>query len=605
MLGNQNILVAYDAHAEASSSVRVCLRICNSFGMVTDVTACYNRRGECPGGEKSCSLQYVREKSNEEYSVFEGNVSFENPGYRTFYIRLYLNGQNKFIEYDENKDEAVLTDRHDRAFWQMYVCYPHFKTPDWVKGGIMYQIFVDTFCSKDLPDHLKGRVVTWNTFPKWEPDNDGTYRNNQFYGGNLKGIISKLDYLKTLNVSVIYLTPIFKSQSSNRYDIDDYESIDPLVGTWDDLDELHKKANALGMKLIVDMVFNHSGNGNRLIQQEPDMYDWIKKYTEPKCWWGYKNLVEFNKNSEKFYQYLLKWLELYSNFMDGIRLDVADNLPDRVLAFIREHSSLYVLGEVWKNAVLGDGRDFLIGDKLDGVMNYQTPNGIYRCLRWGNYRGFKKTMKELELYPPQALDVSPIFLSSHDTPRIANILVGDFMKEDPKFETVWDMERDDYWFENGKFNTYKFRSWEFQNDRIPADEEALARNLKKLAVFMQYTLPGLPSILAGEEAGVQGYKDPFNRKPFPWDNMDEEWYQYYKSLGEFRKKHSKLFADSRNFKVLRADETLLVYNRGTMIFYVNRTENEVKIEFSLERTEFKVQEIQKSFTLPPYGAVAI
>lgn len=579
MLGNQKIVVAYDANVVASAITRVEMKISNLLGMVTDARACYNRRGEAPGAEASCALQYVREKSDESDSVFAGDISFDTPGYRTFYIQLYLNGQRKIIEYNTEDGEIFVSDTHAGAFWQVYVYKAGFETPDWLKGGIMYQIFVDTFCSRQLPENVKARTVTWTTFPKWQPDGDGIYRNNQFYGGNLKGIISKLSYLKTLNVSVIYLTPIFKSSSSNRYDIDDYEVIDEMVGTWDDLRELHEKANSLGMKLVVDMVFNHSGSGNELIAKEPDMYDWIQKYTEPKCWWGYKNLVEFNKNSPKFFEYLAKWLKLYSGFMDGIRIDVADNLPDHVLVFIKEHFGLYVLGEVWKNAVIGDCRDFLIGDKLDGVMNYQTAIAIYRYVRWGNYQNFYQIMEELRLYPAQALDVSPIFLSSHDTPRISNILVGDFMKENPKFETVWSMEQSGYWIENGVFDTYKFRSWEFEHDHTPKEMEEEARALKKMAVFMQYTLPGLPSVFAGEEAEVQGFKDPFNRKPFPWGSIDREMYKFYVQLGKFRLAHRDTFADSSNFEIVHLSHDCLIYKRGEMTFYIDRVNKEFKVDF--------------------------
>lgn len=570
MLGNKKIVVTYDVNFAVNSVTRIFLKIDNYFGMATDVRAFFNRRGEAPGGETNCVLQYVAELSNQEFSVFSGEITFKTAGYRTFYVGLYLNGQYKLIEYNPILDEAVLTDNHYFAFWQMYAYYANFETPDWIKGGIMYQIYVDTFCSKDLSENLKAKTVDWDTFPKWKPDSDGEYRNDQFYGGNLKGIISKLDYLKTLNVTVLYLTPIFKSKSSNRYDIDDYEQIDEMVGTWGDLDELHCKANALGIKIVLDVVFNHSGDGNELIQTEPDMYDWIEPYTVPKCWWGYKTLRELNKNSPKYYEHLMRWLTLYGTHADGIRLDVADNMPDKVLIFIRQYFKLYILAEIWKNAVLGDSRDFLIGDKIDGVMNYQSANAIYRYLRWGNDKNFVQIMQELNLYPSQALDVSPIFLSSHDTPRISNILVGDFMREEADAETVWAMERSDYWIENGKFDTFKFRSWEAEHDQVPVEKQMLARQLKKMAVFMQYTLPGLPSIFAGEEAEVQGYKDPFNRKPFPWDNIDSEMYDFYVEMGQFRMEHREIFADASNFEIVEANSNKLVYKRGDLKFIIDR-----------------------------------
>lgn len=604
------ILVEYNSPVSTSEPIRITLRIADQLGYVNDVKALFNRNGEPPGKDRRVFLEYDPRRSKDGFSYFTGSVLFTTPGYRTFFIQLKINGITKEIRYDSHSETAVLSKDSKHEFWKTFVYYSFFETPDWIKGGIMYQIFVDTFCSENLPEHLKDKVVSWYTPPKWKHDTDGTYRNNQFYGGNLRGIISKLPYIKSLGVTVIYLTPIFKSPSSNRYDTDDYMEIDEMVGTWEELDELHKKANELGIALVVDVVFNHSGKDNKLLAEDPDLYDWHHKYTKPKCWWGYEHLVEFNKYHEKYFLHLTEWLTKYQDYMDGIRLDVADSLPDFVLKYIREHFPKYILGEVWKNAVIGEFREFFHGDELDAVMNYPFANAIYRYVRWGNWRYFKTTMRDIKyLYPPQALDASPIFLSSHDIPRKETNLVGEFMKASEAYENNWDIDKDGYWNDaNGKFDTNKFRTWESLHDEVSEEMRELARALHKLALFVQYTLPGLPSIFAGDEAGVWGYKDPFNRKPFPWDNIDEKLYHFYCMMGTFRNSYRNVFSDSRKFKVLEVDAQKLVYSWDEYTVIVNRTASEIYLSADYvfnKSMVFSLHPDEKVGKVSAYGAIVI
>lgn len=580
MQENKLILVEYNSPVATGEPMRITLRIANSFGYANDVKILFNRNGEPPGKEKRMYLTYDSVNSKDGVSCFTGIERFTTPGYRTFVIQLRLNGITKEIRYDQYSDRAVISNDSKFEYWKTFVYYSFFETPDWIKGGNMYQIFVDTFYSENLPEHLKDKVVSWCTLPKWKPDLDGTYRNDQFYGGNLRGIITKLPYIKTLGTTVIYLTPIFKSPSSNRYDTIDYLEIDEMVGTWEDLDELHKKANELGMHLVVDVVFNHSSSENKLLKEDPDLYDWHHKYTEPKCWWGFKNLVEFNKYHERYFHHLAIWLDKYQGYMDGIRLDVADSLPDFVLKFIREHFPKYILGEVWKHAIIGEFREFFYGDELDATMNYLFANAIYRYIRCGNWRYLKQTVRNIMLlYPPQALDACPIFLTSHDVPRKDANLVGEFMKNDERYENNWDIDKDPYWNDaNGKFDTLKFRTWEAEHDMVPTGMEEIALKSHMLAVFMQYTFPGLPSTFAGDEAGVWGYKDPFNRKPFPWGKENKKLYAYYCKMGAFRAAHVDLFSNSKNFKLTYADEKLAVYTWGEYTMIVNVSYEDIVLD---------------------------
>ncbi len=610
--GNKMISICYNSPIKTGEKMKIKVRMSNELGFANDLKAMFNRHGENPGQETRCYLTYNEKISTDKSSVFEGEIVFNSPGYRTFYIDFKLNGLNKKIEFDEEKEEPAITEKEELNYFEQFVYFNSFKTPDWIKGGIMYQIYVDTFCAEDIPEHLKEKVVSWHTYPKWKPDEDGVYRNNQWYGGNLKGIIKKLPYIKSLGVTVIYLTPILKSPSSNRYDIENYEQIDELVGTWEDKHRLKVEAKKLGIDLIDDEVFNHSSNKNWLLNEHPDMYEWEEPYAIPKCWWGYKHLVEFNKTSNKYEKYLTTLIPNHLKYTSGIRMDVADNMPDfslkGIYKIVKEFSNeSLVLLEVWKNAITGDFREFLYGDEADGVMNYRFGNAILRYVRWANAKDFKEIIGGIcRLYPPEALDASPIFLSSHDTPRIPNTLVGDFMKESRLFENIFDIDKDEYWFDGEIFNTLRFRSWEAQHDSISEENKELAYNLHMLAVFFQYTFPGLPSIFAGDEAGVTGNKDPFNRKPFPWDNIDKKLYNFYVRIGKFRIQHRSIFANSKNFKIMNLDNRKIVYKRDKLVFIANMTSKDIQIKkYNLKKTVFSLKGVKKEHILPAYNAVAL
>ena len=606
-MNGKKIFVDYNSPVATGEKMNINVRISNELGFVKDAKVLFNKHGEKPGTDQCKYLMYDEKKSCADFSCFTGEVIFSTPGYRSFYIQLNLNGKVKQIKYDSYEDNAVISE--GKEFWETFVYYPMFDIPKWVKGGIMYQIFVDTFHRKDIPEHLKDKVVDWNTEVKWKPDADGEYRNNQFYGGNLKGIIEKLPYIKSLGVTVIYLTPIFKSTSSNRYNIDNYDEIDELVGTWDDLDELHRKANEMGMYLILDVVFNHSGINNPLLKEHPEIYEWIENGETLKTWWGYKELPELNKYSEEYYIQMTPRFKKWSKHSDGTRVDVADNMPVHTLVYYKSVSEKYVLLEYWKNAVTSEYNGVLYGNAGDGLMNYQFTNAIYRRIRFGNWRHFRQSVKQIcRLYPSDFLDACPIFLSSHDIPRIPNILVGDFMKEDPSFENVWDMEKNGYWYdENGKFDTYKFRKWEFEHDKIPTELEELAEKLHKKAVFYQYTLPGLPAIFAGDEVGTTGFKDPHNRKAFPWDNIKMSLYNFYCDMGTFRIKYKDIFSDSRNYKIISSDDDKDVYRRKDLIFIVNHKDEELLLEKEYQNREliFSYETLSSKNVVPPHGAIVI
>lgn len=605
---SDKIQVSYQASLATGSKFTVSLRMPNNLGFVEDVKLLLNRYGEPTGGEAELTMSYDKDNSDDECSVFSATTVFYEVGYRTFCFKLNLDSQEEIITFNPDKEEGILSD--NGYYWEMFVYEANFKTPDEPKGGIMYQIYVDTFASKDLPEDEKARTVPWDAPIAWEPDSEGEYHNVQYRGGNLQGIIDNIDYLVALNVSMLYITPIFQSSSTHRYDTDNYDEIDSMIGNWTLLKVLHDKLNSVGILLVLDLVLNHSGINNKLLINEPEMYYWIEKYSEPQGWEGFKTLPEFNKRSPDYFKLSKRVLEKCSKYVDGVRFDVADHMPDYVLAYFRTCFAKYILGEVWDNAV-DKGRGFLSGNELDGVMNYRFGNAILWYIVAGKSEIFKYIVKKgYDLYPKQALAVSPIFMSSHDTPRLLTSLVGEFMKKDDVTRencnvlNFWDVDKNTYWWEDGRFNTYKFRKWEAEHDSIPPEKVELAHKLQKLAVFLQYTLPGIPAIFAGDEVGEWGYKDPFNRKPFPWDNICQEKLEFYKAIGKFRMKYKEVFSVVDNFELLEIDETHIVYRRGDMYFILNRTEYELTVDVNFSKVIFSI-ELDTNGKLPPYGAVAL
>ena len=228
-------------------------------------------------------------------------------------------------------------------------------------------------------------------------------------------------------------------------------------------------------------------------------------------------------------------------------------------------------------------------------------------MRWGNYKNFLEIIEGIyNLYPQEALLASPIFLSSHDIPRIPNIMVNPLMKESVCYENVWDIDKCNQWLnEDGSFNTVRYRAWQVENEKLSPEEFALAFALQRLAVFLQYTIPGLPSIFAGDEIGMLGLKDPTNRKTIMWDNINQEMYQFYCEIGEFRIKYRETFSKA-NFKFLIVNEKYLVYRRGNLTLIVNRTPEDLYMEvYNFKKNVFSLSKYVGEHVLPPYGAVAI
>ncbi len=455
----------------------------------------------------------------------------------------------------------------DGEDWQLTVYDKDFHTPEWLRGGIIYQIFPDRFASSGTKKQNvpSDRVLRTDRDgdPYWIPTAEGKVLNNDYFGGDLNGIEQKLGYLKSLGVTCIYLNPIFEAQSNHRYDTANYEKIDSMLGTEKDFKSLCESAKKLGIRIMLDGVFSHTGDDSRYFNRysrydslgayqskKSPYYGWYKFNKWPddyESWWGIEILPEVNEDNSDFIEYITgkngiarKWLKLGAS---GWRLDVADELPDEFLDEFRkavkeEKADGLVLGEVWEDASnkssYGKLRRYLLGKQLDSVMNYPFAGAVIDFIRDANAELFaSRVMSIVENYPKEVLDVLMNHLSTHDTMRAITALAG----------------------ENCAYRDRKWQSTHSLDER----EYHYGMKLLMAASAMQFALPGVPTIYYGDEAGMQGYKDPFNRRCYPWGKENGELVEWYKKLGKIRNEN-RVFKDGR-FEILSAVAGCVAFSR--------------------------------------------
>lgn len=512
-------------------------------------------------GDVSTPVEMRFEKSENGFSVYTADYVFDAAG--IYYYRFEMRNRDGVWYYGRGENgESVCGENLPE--WQLTVYKSSYKTPDFAKGNIIYHIFVDRFNRADgVKTKRKYRLHESFSESPEVVSADGKYYADDFFGGNFNGIREKLDYLEELGVGIIYLSPIFKAFSNHRYDTGDYLKVDELLGTEDDFKKLLDAAHEKGMKIILDGVFNHSGADSLYFNKfgtydslgayqskSSPYYDWyyFKKFPdEYACWWGCDNVPDLNK-SNKDYRALVfgkngvveKWQKLGA---DGWRLDVVDELPiDFVNLLIKKIKSVnkdaLVIGEVWEDASTkvsyGELRPYLLGDQLDGTMNYPFMNAIIAYVRDGDEKFFKDAVQSiLENYPKETVYCLMNSLGTHDTVRIINALSD---------------VRAHGWSKTHKLG-YK----------LPDSEYEKAKKKLYLASVLQFTLPGIPSIFYGDEAGLQGFDDPINRRPYPWGSEDKEILAHYKKLGRIRRENRAVFSGGFN---MRDENGLVAYERA-------------------------------------------
>lgn len=492
---------------------------------------------------------------------------------------------------------------------------------DFWAGRTAYQIMPDRFYRKgDEPlEHINNRrLKEWHDrMPDWKPDNDGEYRNEYFYGGNLKGIEAKLPYLQELGFNMTYLNPIEQSREYPHYDVGNHLMIDPWLGTGDDFKSLCAKAKELDILVVVDLVFNHTGIDS-IYFKDSKYQEWYKKTQSGKqiFWWGFKHLPECNTLSKDYQDAMTEVIEKYlENGASGIRLDLGENLPKEFLQAIARVKAKYphciFIGEMWGIATDREhGDDKLFDGQLDSVMNYPLSDAILRWTRWGFDGHFSYNFNRVYgEYPKRARDLLLNNIGTHDTPTTMTMLVGEKMNSNVFYKQIWDIESP--WSQGERFNTYKFREYEAEHDHLSAEQYVHGKKLLKIALALMYNIPGIPCVYQGTEVADSGYKDPFNRKPYPWDNPDEEMRTFVKKLGAYRKQNVDILATGK-VNLLEITDSILILERQSgekrIIVALNRSEQVQWINLHRYMQEPKLLfKINKSSPeqLNPYGIVIV
>lgn len=487
----------------------------------------YVRRESCSKGEEE--LQWL------VIGVDQGLTGVEKEQIRTWSFSFTPDREGLYFYHFIGEQDAVDgTGARSMLEWteeyQLTVYKKEYETPDWLKKGLMYQVFPDRFCRSaeyEAPV-IKNKTYSihenWGELPVQGPDDNGIVWNNDFFGGNLKGIQEKLPYLEELGVTVLYLNPIFEAFSNHRYDTANYMKIDPLLGTDEDLRNLCLEAKKRGIRVILDGVFNHTGSHSIYFNKD-EAYDTMGAYQGEKSryykwyqfkeypddyesWWGITTLPSVNEDEPTYLDYILRnedsvvkhWLN-YG--ISGYRLDVADELPDEFLDEIRKQvkgvdPDACVLGEVWEDAsnkiAYEQRRRYFQGDQLDSVMNYPLKDELIAfLLKHGDGKHFMEEICRLwENYPPQAFYALMNLLGTHDTVRIYTVML------------------------NGSDNNRE-----------------LGRQRLLLALPVWAFMPGIPCIYYGDELGMEGERDPMNRQCFPKNAPDEDVAHFYRRLLSF------------------------------------------------------------------------
>ncbi|CEP82276.1 glycoside hydrolase family 13 protein [Paraclostridium sordellii] len=509
----------------------------------------------------------MENKSNGIFTIDKYKFEKENI---YFYYFKSIEGETLDVKYyGKSYDCGECVEYHDINYINKYQITVSRKTesPKWFKEGILYHIFVDRFNRTGKINNPKKNsfiYANWEDTPMYIKNKENEVIRWDFHGGNLKGIISKLNYLKGLGVTVIYLSPIFKSQSNHKYDTGDYKTIDPMFGDEEIFKELIYKASKKGINIILDGVFSHTGDDSIYFNKygnydslgayqskNSKFFSWynFKDYpNEYECWWGVKSLPNVNEIENSYMDYIIRdkdsVIKKWMNYgVKGWRLDVVDELPSKFLETLKKETlnidnESIIVGEVWEDASnkisYSERRKYFLGNQLNGVTGYVFKNIVVEFLK-GNVNSqdvYNRFMTIKENYPKDAFKSNLNLLGTHDTRRILTEL----------------------------------------------NEE---KELLKLAVFIQMTFEGVPYVYYGDEAGLTGETDPDNRRTYPWENEDKDILNFYKKIIKERKNNKLLSSGETKFLKL-SNQNILGYIRyiktDKILVLINRSNVKEKIE---------------------------
>lgn len=570
---------------------------------VTSVVLCIRRDTLAPadegldGGAYEIGFEYTStDYINDEYKLSLDTAALcgGSASGLFYYTYIFRRGKDMLIASTADNVNFELV----RDNWQEFrltVYRKDFKVPEWLGGGIMYHIFLDRFARGEGNVSYRDDVIfdeDWeNGTPQYAEYRGAEVKNNHFFGGNLWGIIEKLDYLESLGVNILYLSPVFEAASNHKYDTSDYLKIDEGFGGREAFDALIEAVHARGMKIILDGVFNHTGSDSRyfdefcrygLPAENPNSpyHNWYDFHAPEKegaanytCWWGIKILPRLNTHIDSCREFFTGEGGVAEHYMhagiDGWRLDVADELPDLFLEELREriHSvnpESVLIGEVWENAAdkiaYGKRRSYFRGAQLDSVMNYPTRKALLDFAENGDAKALAAALTDLySSYPPSVSASLMNLIGTHDTERVLTLLGNPQKVRD---------------------NAYALNAIQAKLHLSLAERERGVKLLKMISA-LQFTLFGFPCVYYGDEAGMEGMSDPFCRYPFPWHRIDAEINEHYKKLGALRR-GEEIFKGGE-FRITKAEGGYFEFIRykkeekGYILIAVNMGDEPIKV----------------------------
>lgn len=525
------------------------------------------------------------EKDKETY-IFDISELTQKKALMFFSFKFYAFGREFYI----NRSAELYVSDHFRSSDMLQITVSDFSYPEpkAALGGIIYHIFVDRFNRGGNVKEKEGAVLVpgeWECIPEYPEYPGAPLKNNTFYGGTLYGIIDKLDYIKSLGANIIYLSPIFSSVSNHKYDTADYMQVDEMFGGEEALRKLISECDKREIKIILDGVFNHTGDdsiyfnkystydteGAYNSKNSPyfnwyDFKDYPDKYV---CWWNIPILPRINPDIPECGEFIAGKggvIEKYRNMgIYGLRLDVADELSDRFLSKIKARLSKsgenILYGEVWEDAsskvAYGVRKQYYLGSELDGVMNYPIRVGLIDYIVNKSTDKLNYALRAvMENAPKRIRDVQMNLIGSHDTLRALTALSGKQA--------------------DGKSNK------ELCYSRLDSEEYAIARQRLMSAYTILATIPGIPSIFYGDEAGLEGYSDPFCRMPYPWGKEDGVLLDHYRTVGKIRREN-RVYKDGEFSLVFLSSDLLIFerYNQKEVVYtFYNNADTDLKIRLS-------------------------
>ena len=590
---------------------KVSIRINFSVGWIENVkfaVSAYNQKSVY-------QLDYV--KSKDDYAIFELNVEIAKVAICYYYFSFYANGVFQYYKKSNITGNNSIT---KEEYWKLSV---GFSVPDWAKGANLYFIFPDRYniSSPEKLVPMPRRIIhkNWNEPPILGP-NENKIWNADFYGGDLIGIKEKIPYLKDLSIDIVYLSPICTSQSNHRYDTADYENVDPYLGSNDDLKDLCNELHKNGMKLILDAVFNHTGDDSKYFNrfgtystvgayqsQDSPFFDFYKRHWFQgkyyfSYWWGMENLPECDSNSNHWREYIFgnggvidKWFALG---IDGLRLDVADELSDEfiegiVSAVKRNKKDGLVIGEVWNNPMKMNRSYISSGKGMHTVMNYYLINALIRYYKYTDVFKLENTLKEILIdYPDETIQTLMNFTSTHDISRLIEIFATNSFQE--YGEWAWNLLDDNL----DSISSHKLTQNEYNYGKL---------TLKSYITVLAF-LPGIFSIFYGDEVGLGGIGNLANRAPFPWNNVDYDLLGFFQKICFIRKKET--FLKTAELKILELNNYYFSFERydgkNSIIVVASRTHHVINLDqqFNSYETIFSLTNCSTS-QLSPYGAIVL